>query len=86
MKGSDDPYLFEAKGYRGSNYTTDEYKARRHLHQLAAALQWIGAWRYPDVGQIYLPLVFDAVIGINPKYMYADRMTQLAQRVWKKQE
>jgi hypothetical protein len=84
LKGSDNPYLFEAKGYRGSNYTKVESKARRYLHQLAAALQWIGAWRYPDVGQIYLPDTFDTVIGMNPKYLYADRRAQLEQRVWKK--
>lgn len=87
LKGADDPYLFEAKGFKGYNYTTDETKARRFLHQSAAALQWIGAWRFPYVGQKYLPLYkFDTVIGINPKYMYADRKAQLEKRIWKKQE
>lgn len=84
LKGSDDPHLFEAKGYRGSNYTAVKSKARRHLHQLASALQWIGAWRYPDVGQKYLPDTFDTVIGLNPGNTYADRKPQLEQRVWKK--
>jgi hypothetical protein len=84
LKGSDDPYLFEAKGYRGSNYTKVESKARRFLHQDAGALQWIGAWRYPEVGQRHLSYKFDAVIGINPKYIYADRKAQLKQRVWEK--
>lgn len=84
LKGSDDPLLFEAKGNRGYNYTKDESKARRHLHQLATSLQWIGAWRYPDVGQKSLPVEFDKVIGINPMDMYLDRMTQLEQRIWKK--
>jgi len=87
LKGSDDPYLFEAKGNRGYNYTTDESKARRGLHQLASALQWIGAWRFPDVGQKYLALYwFDSVIGMNPQIMYADRKEQLEQYIWKKEE
>jgi hypothetical protein len=87
LKGSDDPFLFEAKGYRGFNYTKDVTKARRGLHQDAGALQWIGAWRFPDVGQKYLPLYwFDSVIGMNPQYMYADRKEQLEQCIWKKQE
>ena len=87
LKGSDDPYLFEAKGYKGYNFTSDVAKARRGLHQDAGALQWIGAWRFPDVGQKYLPLYwFDAVIGMNPQYMYADRKAQLEQRIWKKQQ
>lgn len=86
LKGSDDPYLFEAKGYRGYNYTADESKARRRLHRLASALQWIGAWRFPEVGQKYLTAGFDKVIGINPWDMYSDRKAQLQQRIWKKQE
>jgi hypothetical protein len=84
LKGLDDPYLFEAKGYRGYNYTKVESKARRYLHKSASALQWIGAWRYPEVGKRFLPAGFDTVIGMNPKYMYADRRAQLEQRVWEK--
>ena len=86
MKGPDDHYLFKAKGNRGYNYTTDESKARHHLHPLASALQWIGAWRYPEVGQKYLTAGFDKVIGINPCDMHSDRKAQLGQRVWEKQE
>lgn len=86
MKGSDDPYLFEAKGFKGYNFTADESKGRRHLHQNATALQWIGAWRFPEIGQKYLIHGFDKVIGINPMDMYSDRKVQLEQRIWKKQE
>jgi len=40
--------------------------------------------RWLDVGKRFLPVAFDSVIGINPKYMYADRRAELEQRIWAK--
>jgi hypothetical protein len=82
LKGSRDWKWFESKGTRGSNFISDADRARRHLHQSASSLQWIGAWRYPDIGQSSLPGGFDSVSGIWSDCMYADREDLLSKQKW----
>jgi hypothetical protein len=82
LKGAHDWKWFESKGTRGYNFITDGARARRYLHRSASSLQWIGAWRYPDIGQMSLPESFDSVSGILPACLYADRKEILKKREW----
>ena len=77
LKGERDWKWFESKGTKGTNFITDAGRARRHLHQLATALTYIGRWRYPDTRVATLPASYDKIIGVYPICMYADRSETL---------
>jgi len=83
LRGASDWKWFESKGTKGKNFITDDARSRRHLHQLASSIQYIGGWRYPEIGVLSLRTNFDKVIGADPLCIYGDRTGKLKETKYK---
>jgi len=80
LKSDEDYKWLEAKGTKGYNFITDDERSRRSFNSDSTAMQYIGSWRYPDLGATsIISERFDDSNGLLPTCMFPDRVEKMRQ-------